>query len=168
MLRFASFIDKLNDSIGKAWAFCLLPLTAMLTFEVIMRYVFNMPTIWAHDVSGLLFVTMFAFGGAYALRHGAHVRVDMFTNKLSPRGQAITNILITPLLLMMLAVFIWSGWLQSVKSLAMMERGESFFGPPLYPMKILVLVATFLFALQALAKLARDIHTAITGRQQND
>ena len=44
-------IDILSKSIGHAFSWCVLILTASTCFEVFMRYVLNSPTVWAFDMS---------------------------------------------------------------------------------------------------------------------
>ena len=66
---------------------------AAVTYEVIMRYFLNRPTLWVVEVSGysLLFITF--LGAAWVLRRGGHVRIDLLTNRLKPRNQIRLNII---------------------------------------------------------------------------
>ena len=62
-----------------------MPLVGAVTYEVIARYVFNAPTIWAFDVTYMLYGTLFMLGAAYALHKGAHIRTDFFWEQFSTR-----------------------------------------------------------------------------------
>jgi len=75
---FIRFVDIMNDRMGKIVSFLVYPVMFVLVYEVIMRYVFNMPTIWAHETSCMLYGAHFVLGGAYALRHDAFVNVEVF------------------------------------------------------------------------------------------
>ena len=81
-------IDILNKSIGHAFSWCVLILTASTCFEVFMRYVLNSPTVWAFDMSYMLYGAMFMMSGAYALSRNSHVRGDFFYRNWSNRTQA--------------------------------------------------------------------------------
>jgi len=63
-------------------------------FEVISRYVFDAPTIWAHQSSYLLFGMQYLLAGGFALLHGDHVRVDVVYIKMSRIAQVATDILL--------------------------------------------------------------------------
>ena len=58
---------------------------------MIARYVFNAPTIWAFDVTYMLYGALFMLGAAYALHKGAHVRTDMLWEKFSPRTKGMID-----------------------------------------------------------------------------
>lgn len=45
------YIDAINECTGKGVGFLIIPITLIITLEVILRYVFNRPTIWAWDVN---------------------------------------------------------------------------------------------------------------------
>ena len=55
-------------------------------FEVVSRYIFDAPTIWAHQSSYLLFGMQYLLAGGFALLHGDHVRVDVVYIKMSRIG----------------------------------------------------------------------------------
>jgi TRAP-type mannitol/chloroaromatic compound transport system permease small subunit len=60
-------------------------------FEVISRYFFRAPTIWAYDISYMLYSAIFMLGAAHTLRRGEHVRTDFLCRILSVRGQGIVD-----------------------------------------------------------------------------
>ena len=51
MRRYCIIIGKINLFLGKVLQWTILPISAIVMFEVIARYVFNRPTIWAWDVN---------------------------------------------------------------------------------------------------------------------
>jgi len=60
---FISFVDAFNDRMGKIVAFLVYPVMLVLVYEVVMRYAFNKPTIWAHETSCMLYGAHFVLGG---------------------------------------------------------------------------------------------------------
>lgn len=58
------WIDRLALDLGRAsgWAFPVIAL--MMGWEVVSRYAFGAPTVWAHEVAGLIAGIAFIFGGA--------------------------------------------------------------------------------------------------------
>src|SRR5919108_5196905 len=85
LLKAVNAIDRFTDRIGSAIAWLNVPLVLIVTYEVVMRYVFDAPTIWVFDVTYMLYGTIFMLGAAYALHKGAHIRTDFFWEHFSIR-----------------------------------------------------------------------------------
>ena len=47
-----------------------------MVYEVFARYYFTAPTVWAYDMSRMIYGAMFVLGAAYALSKGVHIRSD--------------------------------------------------------------------------------------------
>ncbi|MBA2371235.1 MAG: TRAP transporter small permease subunit, partial [Chloroflexi bacterium] len=71
-------IDRLSMYVGKAFAWFVLILTLVVSYDILATKFFRAPTNWAYDVSIALYGTLFMMGGAYALARNAHVRGDIF------------------------------------------------------------------------------------------
>jgi TRAP-type C4-dicarboxylate transport system permease small subunit len=68
----------------------LLPLVVSL--NVIARYTGLFRVRWAHDITEILFVWLVFFGGALAVKHGAHVRMDAAANRMRARWPAVGRV----------------------------------------------------------------------------
>lgn len=68
----------------------LFAIGVMLTYEVVARYFFNAPTIWAEELSRLAMIWAVFIGSAALLRGGDHIRVTVITEKLPP---ALRNVM---------------------------------------------------------------------------
>ena len=77
-------IDSISEWAGKCTSILILPGIAVLAWEVISRYGFNHPTMWAHGTSQRLFAAYYVLGGAYVLRYRDHVIVDLIYSRFSP------------------------------------------------------------------------------------
>ncbi|MFU8899171.1 MAG: TRAP transporter small permease subunit, partial [Roseinatronobacter sp.] len=73
-------IDKLNAAIGKAISLLILVGIVVLCYEVVARYIFGQPTLWAHGYTQRIFGSYFVLVGAYTLLRKDHVRVDILLN----------------------------------------------------------------------------------------
>ncbi len=142
-----------------------LALVLALSFEVLMRYVFDRPTIWAHETSMMLGVFVVTIGWSWVhLNHG-HVRVDVFYTRLSPRGKAMTDIacflvFFLPLLLVLIYAAAQTAWDAYVFKEVLMT---SFWYPPALPIRLVMLVGLCLFLLQGTAEFVRDVYTVTKG-----
>src|SRR3546814_8437200 len=69
------------------------PMLAVMIWEIVLRYFFNSPSLWAYDISLFIYGGYIALGGAYTYLAGGHVNVDIIWGLLSPRGRAVLDIL---------------------------------------------------------------------------
>ena len=60
-------IDTISDWSGRVTAWLIVPMTLAVTYEVVARHFFRAPTIWAFDVTYMLYGTHFMLGTAYTL-----------------------------------------------------------------------------------------------------
>ena len=84
-LRLAGAIDALTRFFGKAIAWLVLPMVLSLVWEVVARYFFNAPTVWAYDMTFMLYGSFFMIGSAWTLQRGGHIRTDVYYAKWSKR-----------------------------------------------------------------------------------
>jgi TRAP-type mannitol/chloroaromatic compound transport system permease small subunit len=91
---YINFADQFVVWIGRAFAWGIFILTAAVMYEVIMRYFFNAPTLWAFDFTIQMYGAVFLMGGASAMSTKTHVKADMYYNRLSEKGQAILDLVL--------------------------------------------------------------------------
>lgn len=163
--RLLGLIDNINEWSGRIIGPLCLVMMAVLMWEITLRYFFNKPTIWAHELSGMLFGAYFILGGGYALRHQAHVNMDLFYSRLSPRGKALANLVGSLLFFIFCGLMLWKGVQMAWISLLARETTHSFWEPPWYPLKMTIPLGAFLILLQGLAWFIRSLTIAITGRE---
>ena len=164
MKRALSLIDKSSDWVGKVACFAVIIVAIIMTVEVISRYGFNRPTIWVWDIGTQLGAALYMLGGAYVLLHHAHVRVDVLYSRFPPRVQAITDLITSLFFFFFCVVLVWKGAELAVEAVASREAMNSILAPPLYPLRWLFVVASFLLLLQGAAKFIRDLNIAIRGK----
>ena len=135
-----------------------------MVYEVVARYGFNAPTVWAYELTIFLFGACMIIGGAYAHRYGAHVNVDIVYGRLSPRGKAILDLLTAAIFFLFVGILLWRGWEFGLTSVRNLERSDTLWAPPYYFFKMTLPIGAGLVFLQGLAKFIRDLTTAVTGR----
>jgi len=156
-MGFIKFIDRISEWTGGLAAWLIIPLLAVVVFEVMMRHVFNMPTKWGYDTSWMLFAAQFLIGSAYTLLHKGHIRIDIVYNLLSKRGKLIHDLLCYLLCFLVPCVlFAWAGIHFAAEAWRTGEKlsTTNWFFPAGYP-KSLISIGFFLLALQSIAELIR-------------
>jgi len=158
-------INRISEITGRMLAWLILVVVGILLWEVLLRGIFNAPTIWAHESSQYVFGFYFALGGAYALRLGSMVNVDILINKLQPRTRAILNSLAGLITIFFVAALLWKGIDEALYSIKIKEMSQTVWRPPIYPLKITVVLGAFLLGLQAVANILREFLFGISGRE---
>ena len=158
-------IDTVNDRIGRVASFLIVFVTLILVYEVVMRYVFDSPTIWVHETTQFVYGAHFLLAGAYCLLHGAHVNVDVLYMRFPLRARAIVDTITAMFFFLVVVILLWYGAEMAWDSLMMLEASHTFWAPPVYPIKMLVPIEALLILFQGLAKFVRDLLTATTGKE---
>lgn len=158
-------IDATSEWSGKLVALLFYAMMGVLVWEVVVRYTFNAPTIWAHGISLRIFGAYTVLAGAYVLLHKGHIAMDLVYSRFSLRTKAIVDLITAPFFFAFCGVLLWYGSSFAWTSLMMLEIDDTAFRAPIYPVKLAVPLGAFLILLQGLAKYSRDFITAISGRQ---
>ncbi len=159
------FIDRISAWSGKAFAWTVVVLTAVVFYDVVARYVFNAPTQWGFDAAYILFGTGFMMAGAYTLSRNGHVRADLLYRTLRPRTQAAFDLVLYFLFFLPgVAALVYAGVEFTKVSWAMREVSSvTSSGTPIFPFKLVIPIAGSLLLLQAMAEIARCILCIRTG-----
>jgi len=136
----------------------------VVLFEVILRYVFNRPTIWGMELAGMLYALYFLIGGSYTLRWDKHVSVEIFYRRMSSRKRAIVDLFTWILFYIFCWVLVWDGAKYAWDAVLHLERSNTTWAPPIWPVKLLIPTAAFLMLVQGLTKFLRDFFIAIMGQ----
>lgn len=165
MKSIVTTIDSISEWSGKVVSWLAVAFGLVILYEVVARYIFNAPTIWALEVSLALYGAWAVLLGAYILREGGHVNVDILYVRFPPRVKAIVSLFTWLFFFLWISVVVWKGWGMGWHSLMILEREASSFGGPLYPAKLCIPLGAFLLLLQGIAGYIRNAHLAITGRE---
>jgi TRAP-type mannitol/chloroaromatic compound transport system permease small subunit len=153
-------IDALNEKIGFYSAYLVLPLMAVVVYEVFMRYAFNSPTSWGFEMTVFLYGMHFMLALGDTHRANGHVQIDIFESRLQPKNRArlriITNIVL--FIPTMGCMTVWS-IKYAITAWSMLERASSSWAPAIYPYKTVMAIGFVLFFLAGVSKLIQDFTT---------
>ncbi len=159
------WLDSVSIWSGKLVAWLILPMVGSLVYEVIARYFFSAPTVWAYDMTFMLYGSFFMLGAAYTLQRKGHIRTDTFYQGWSPRRQGWVDaacyvLFFFPGLIAFLVVswdFFWVSF----------ERGERIVTSPwmpiVYPFKATIPLATLLLLIQGTSEFLKSVWAAKEG-----
>lgn len=162
-MRVSSWIDALNEKLGKGIYWLTLFMVLIGAFNALVRYIdrFTGMSISSNmyiELQWYLFSIIFLLGAAYTLKHDAHVRVDVLYGRLSPRNRAWVNLggiilFLIPFCLLMLYV----SWPAVINSWRVLEVSPDPGGLPRYPIKTMIPIAFLLLTLQGISMLIKQI-----------
>ncbi len=165
MGKVLSVIDAISIWAGKTISWLILFVVIFVIYEIIMRHIFRIPTLWVSESmvfgSGLTYV----LGAAWALKDNRHVKIDMVYGRLSPRQRAVMDSITFIFFALYLGIFLWATVNYAWRSVLVRETSGSAWDPPVYPIKVALAVGVFLLLLEGTAKFIRDLHFAITGKK---
>ena len=159
MNTYIRFADSLSAWVAKAFAWCVMVMTLGVAYEVFVRYILRSPTVWAFDVSYMMYGTLFMLGGAYALSRDAHVRADIFYRLMSERAQATLELVLYFLFFFPgVLALIFAGWKYVGRSWRYHEVSTmSPANVPIYQFKTVIIVAGVLLVIQGIAQVMRCV-----------
>lgn len=159
LLKIIQILELPVVFVAKLGAWLIVPMTAGLVYEVVSRYIFNAPTIWAYDMTYMFSGALFMLGSAYALRQGTHVRADFLLESLSPRWQATIDIILyVAVYFPAMVLFFWASFTYATQSWAQSETyPQSPWMPIIYPLKIVMPITLVLLLIQGAAELLKTI-----------
>jgi TRAP-type mannitol/chloroaromatic compound transport system permease small subunit len=163
MKSFQETVGAISEWSGKFVAYFIYIGIALLAIEVVLRYFWNAPTVWAHGYSQRLFGSYFILVGAYTLLKDGHVRVDVLYVRYGPRGKTILDLLNYGLLLIWSTVLLTEGWTFFLRSYRMREVDEMVLAHPVYPVKFLLIIGVLLIALHGLALFLATLKKIVRG-----
>jgi TRAP-type mannitol/chloroaromatic compound transport system permease small subunit len=165
MQRYLLAVDRFSTWIGKAFSWCIAILTIIVCYDVFLRYVLSSPTLWAFDVSYMLYGTLFMMAGAYTLAQNGHVRGDFLYGSMRPRTQATLDLILYILFFIPgIAALAYSGIDFAATSWRLNEHSSlTSGGPPIYYFKTLIPIAGALVLFQGHVEIIRCILCLKTG-----
>ena len=151
-------LGRVVNDIEETLIAVLLGLMTAVTFaNVIARYVFNSPTIWAHETTIFLCGIAFVYGGLYCAARDRHIRVVLVYDAVPAGVRRVLDIVISVICAAASAMFAWAAWIMVQRAAFRpdgsfrLERSGSAWDP-VYPglLKVFLLVVMAVMAVQFL------------------
>lgn len=154
--RIADLIEKGSEKAGRVFCYVAILMMTVTTAEALARYVFNHPLPWTWILNRQLFGLFILVAGVYTMRRRDHIRIEIVYDYLPRRIKAIARGIALVSAFSFLGVLVWQSSWMGLNSFKMKELWQGASRFPLYPLKMLIPVATFWFLLQAIISLSRD------------
>lgn len=160
-----AILDGLSICVGKTTAWLAIPMMFSLIYEVVMRYIFNLPTIWAMDIAIMLYGIHFMLGSPYCLQTGQHIRTDFFYHSWSVKTRAAVDmfnyiVFFFPVHI----IFLELAWAYAYKSFLQNEVSvTSPWMPYIWPAKMAIPICLALTLTQGFSEVLKSFYRWKTG-----
>jgi TRAP-type C4-dicarboxylate transport system permease small subunit len=150
----------ITDGFYNASAWLFMVVVVATAYEVVARYFFRAPTIWANEMTVMVCAIAFVIAGPYVMRRDEHLSITILSENAPPmlrRVLATLKWIVIVWMCLALSVFSFeSGW----EPLVRWERAGTQWNPPLPAiLKPLIVVAAFIMAVQSTVNFVRQIRS---------
>lgn len=150
------WVDRASEAAGYLSGACLLLATLTICYAIALRSTGH-SAIWQTELATYLLIFVTFIGGAYGLKHGSHVNVELLPNRLPEKGRAILRIIAGVLSLVLIVMVAWHSYEMWWEATVRGRTSGTAWNPPLsYPYAILP-VGMVLIGLQYLAIIGRAV-----------
>ncbi len=168
MGKVGRIIDNINEWLGKISSYFLIFIMLIMLIEVISRYVFRRPTLWAWDVNMQLFAAIIFLGAGYHILHRQIITVDVLYDRFPPKIKAVADVISYLCISIFCVTIIWQGSQSAMRSVLAREVTSSVLGPPIYHIKVLIPIAALLMLLQATRQYVKIFADAFSQRGEEN
>ena len=150
-------VDGISRFFGAIAAALVIVLVVLMLYDVVLRYLFNAPTIWGNDLNTWLMGASFVLSIAYAMSTDSHVRVDLlYDRRTRPRIRYFDLIGLTLIILPTVTWVTLGLFDHFMTAYQSGERsGSGGWNPIVWPFKLILLVGFVVFTLQIGAEIIK-------------
>jgi len=150
-------IDRIAMFIGRVTMLLIAIVVCVMMYEVILRYVFERPTLWANEMSLWLAGFVFILAGFYAMQQRSHIRIYLLYDMFPRAVQRICDTVSTVLIVGFAFFLVYGGYGEAKAKMLRWETFGTAFDPPIpATLKPLVLIVVILVAIQSVLNLIAD------------
>uniref|UniRef100_Q47IH3 TRAP transporter small permease protein n=1 Tax=Dechloromonas aromatica (strain RCB) TaxID=159087 RepID=Q47IH3_DECAR len=158
LLKLSQLIDWLNERVARGAFWLVLAMTIVSAGNAVVRFLFDYSSNGLLEIQWYLFAAVFLLCSPYTLQRNEHVRIDVLSCKLSPRGLAVIDIIGSLFFLLpMVITILWLSLPLIADSIKINEMSANAGGLLRWPVKILLPIGFTLLALQGISELIKRI-----------
>ena len=156
-----SLLSRATAKLGDTTSLVFVVIVLISAYEVVMRYAFEAPTIWVHEISIALAGAAFAIGGPYVHDTRQHIAITFFLERMSTRTQRWMRVMHSVLGVLFLVFLAHAAGNQAIGSVSEGETSGTALNLPIPAViKSVFALCCLLLLVQTLIHLAKDVRSA--------
>ena len=129
----------------------------VMFYEVIARYLFSRPTLWANELALWIASLVFPLAGLYAMQQRSHIRIYIIHDIMPRWMQKASDVFSLLMIIGFTFALVWGNYFESLRRMLRMETFGTAWDPPLPAVvKPAILIITVLITIQAISNLIAD------------
>lgn len=150
-------IDLLSWSVSRVAMYIPAFIVAIMLYEVVLRYVFAMPTLWVNEMSLWVGGMVYLSAGLYAMQQRSHIRIFVIYDLLPRKLRKICDVISTAGIIVFAICMIWGAYDETLRRFLAWEKFGTAWDPPIpSTIKPLILITVSMMAIQAISNLYFD------------
>ena len=150
-------LARLNRLIMLAASVALIAASVILSYSVVTRYLFHMPTYWQDEASVFLLVGATFLSSAHVQSRRGHVAIEAITGLLPAGVNRMRLILVDLASFLFCAFFTWKSWALLHEAWVDGQVSSSTWAPPLWIPYAVMTIGMGLLTLQLFAQIAAGL-----------
>jgi TRAP-type C4-dicarboxylate transport system permease small subunit len=155
------FFDRISLVLSRLAMIGTVLTVLVMFYEVVARYVFEKPTLWANELSLWMASFLFLLAGLYAMQQRSHIRIYIIYDMMPRWAQKLSDCTTVFLIWVFTFCVVWGGYSEAITKLMRWEAFGTAWDPPLPgTLKPAIVLLVVLVAIQALSNLIADWNKA--------
>ncbi len=155
------FFDIFSVIMGRLAMILIVFIVVVMFYEVVSRYAFLAPTLWANELSLWIAAFVFLLAGLYAMQQRSHIRIYIIYDMMPRWAQKLSDCISVLLIVGFTFALVWGGYTDAMNRWMRMETFGTAWDPPIPGiMKPGLLIIIVLVCIQAVSNLIADWNKA--------
>ena len=160
VILYVKYVDYVSTKIGRLAMYLIFLMIGTLLLSSITRNILHIPLSWTVELAQFTLPAYYLLGGAYSMQLGAHVRMDLFYDRLSEINKARMDVVTSFCLLFYLVTLLYGSISSLEYAIEYNQRKFSQWNPSMIPIKIIMLFGIVLMLLQSVSMFFKDLAKA--------
>jgi TRAP-type C4-dicarboxylate transport system permease small subunit len=163
--RIDHLISSVAGGLCAVGVICVVTMMVLTTADVVARYVFNSPTMWADEMASYLLVAIVFLGLAQNLRSDGHIRIDVVTNYVPPGARRVLEVFAFAIAILFSVILIAGTWTRFHNFWTRNTLSDSPLMTPMWIAMVPVVIGAAVLGIASVWGFVTSLHTLVSGSE---
>ena len=152
-----NYYDKIVKYSGYLASALFIAIGFIVSYEVIMRYLFNSPTIWVNEVSRFLQIWATYLALTYSFHKQDFIRITVIYDRLNETGKKILDFISFIFIIIFSCFVVYYGWLIAYDSLKVGRTSSTILDVPSFLTELAIPLCFAFLVIRVILEVIRSI-----------